>query len=299
MVRRLSLVWLAAAAIWTSSAFARPQDPREIQARKDCLTGNYESGVALLAELFAETENANFIYNQARCYEQSARPEDAINRFREYLRVAKYISAAERSDVDQHIAECRTLQKERDKKAATATGPSPAPVSMGAINAPPPTPAVPMPPAAKPAETLVVPAVTPTIEQVSPIAAPVPPVSAAVVEQPSNPVPTSQGKRLRVAGIVCGAVGLASLGTATYYYARAKSLSDKVSNANPGNPSDFQAGKDAETMQWVLYSIGASAAATGVVLYLLGQSGSAAPASVGMIPIAAPGIAGLSAQGVF
>jgi len=115
--------------IWASSALAQQQDPREVQARKDCLTGKVESGVALLAELFAETGNSNFVYNQARCYEQNTRPEQAISRFREYLRVAKDITAAEKADVEKHIEECRALkaEQERERKAEAAAAIPPAP----------------------------------------------------------------------------------------------------------------------------------------------------------------------------
>ncbi len=51
-------------------------------------------------------------------------------------------------------------------------------------------------------------------------------------------------------------------------------------------------------MQWVFYSVGAGALATGVVLYLLGYS-QATPAQVGLAPILGPRTAGLSARGGF
>jgi hypothetical protein len=130
------------------------KDPRETQAQKDCLTGKVESGVALLAELYANTSNANFIYNQARCYEQNARPADAINRFREYLRVAKNISAEDKADVDHHIDECRSLQAEQEKKVEPTSPPAPASEpnergteSVPTAAAPSPSPPPPKPPA--------------------------------------------------------------------------------------------------------------------------------------------------------
>ena len=108
----------------TASASAQPLDPRETRARTDCLTGKVESGVALLAELFTETGNSNFIYNQARCYEQNNRPADAISRFREYLRVAKGISDEDRLDSERHIAECRQLITDQDSIRHPAEGPT-------------------------------------------------------------------------------------------------------------------------------------------------------------------------------
>ena len=122
MVVRFLIPWIAVITCLSMPAFGRDQDPSEIQARKDCLTGKPEDGVALLADLFAKTGNANFLYNQARCYQQNARPEDAINRFREYLRVAKDVTPAEKADVDKQIEDCRAVQaeqeREKEKKAA-------------------------------------------------------------------------------------------------------------------------------------------------------------------------------------
>jgi hypothetical protein len=105
---------------------------------------------------------------------------------------------------------------------------------------------------------------------------------------------------LRIAGIVCGAAGLASIGTAVYFYTRAASLSDKISSSDAPTSSDYQAGKDAETTQWVFYSVGAAALATGTVLYWLGSSSSAPQqTTTAVAPMVGPGIAGLSAQGTF
>jgi len=93
--------------------------------------------------------------------------------------------------------------------------------------------------------------------------------------------------------------GLASSGTAIYFYTRAVSLSDKVSNSDAPD-SDYRSGKNAETMQWVFYSVGAGALATGTILYLLGWPSSVAgQAATGVTPMLGPGIAGLSAQGTF
>ena len=99
---------------------------------------------------------------------------------------------------------------------------------------------------------------------------------------------------------MCGAAGVASIGTAVYFYTRATSLSDRISGSDAPTSSDYQAGKDAETMQWVFYGVGAAALATGAILYWLGSSSSAsAPTATVVAPIVGPGIAGLSAQGTF
>jgi len=41
--------------------------------------------VDLLAQLFVETGDVNYIYNQGRCYEQNGKFGEAILRFREFF----------------------------------------------------------------------------------------------------------------------------------------------------------------------------------------------------------------------
>jgi hypothetical protein len=48
--------------------------------------------VQLLSELFVSTMDPTFIYDQARCFQQNRRYEDAIARFQEYLRTGKSVS---------------------------------------------------------------------------------------------------------------------------------------------------------------------------------------------------------------
>jgi hypothetical protein len=103
--------------IFAQTALAKSTDPREVQARKDCLTGKVDSGVALLVELFTDTGNPTYIFNQARCYQQNARAADALNTFKEYLRVAKDISPRERTAIDQHMAECRAMLAEHEDRS--------------------------------------------------------------------------------------------------------------------------------------------------------------------------------------
>jgi hypothetical protein len=104
------------------SAFAQ-NDPREAEARKECLAGRYQHGIDLLATLFTETKDPNYIYNQARCYQQNNRPEEAISRFREYLRKAPNLAASEEAEVKGYIRECETLKAEQ-LAAARPTTPS-------------------------------------------------------------------------------------------------------------------------------------------------------------------------------
>ena len=258
------------------STHAAGIEAKERAARKACLSGDYAKGVAILSDLFIDTKDPNFIFNQARCFEQNNRCEEAVSRFREFLRKAGAISPEDKADTEKHIADCQALlgQKAVPEKTASESKTEAAPaVTAATIPAPNPPAVAMLPP-------------TPAPEQI------------AVAAQPAATAPTGRG--LRIAGITCGAVGVASVGTAIYFYTRARSFSDKVAHEVPRLSSDEQAGKNAETMQWVFYGVGAAAIATGTVLYVLGwPSGEASHAAAGFAPMLGPGMAGISAQGAF
>jgi tetratricopeptide (TPR) repeat protein len=88
-------------------------DPRENEARRECLAGRYQRGIDLLAALFTETRDPNHIFNQGRCYEQNNRPEEAISRFREYLRKSPSLAPAEAAEVQTHIRDCEKMKAEQ------------------------------------------------------------------------------------------------------------------------------------------------------------------------------------------
>lgn len=217
-------------------------------------------GIALLAELFVDSGDPNYIYNQARCYEQNHRYEDAISRYREFLKLSPGLSERDRANVQKEIESCQSLL-------------------------PAPAPAV----------------------QVAPVPLPVPaPTSAAPVVDvvSSSPgsapatAPRSEGQGLRIAGIATGAVGLASIGMGIYFYTRASSLSDRLTNSDDPKTSDYRSGKNAVTMQWVFYGVGAAALATGSILYFLGWS-KGESGQTAVAPIIGPSMAGITAQGAF
>lgn len=100
---------------------AKP-DTRMTEVKRACVAGEVDKGVALLAGLYAQTNDPTAIYNQGRCYQQNARPEQAVMKFEEYLRKAKDITPEERAEVERFIAELNA-DIERAKPA-----PAPAPV---------------------------------------------------------------------------------------------------------------------------------------------------------------------------
>lgn len=273
MLRLGFLITLPLILLTAPHVHAAGTEAKERAARKACLSGDYAKGVEILSDLFIDTKDPNYIFNQARCFEQNSRCEEAVSRFREFLRKAPNISADDKADTEKHIADCQALLGTKESTAPKAEAAPPAPAPAAPIVAPSPPPAV-MPPAATAPEQ----------------------VAAADNAAPAaNP-----GRGLRIAGISCGVVGLASVGTGIYYYTQARSYSDKVSGQTIPNPSDESAGKHAQTMQWVFYSVGTAAIATGTVLYVLGwQAADSGRTVTGIAPMLGPGLAGISAQGAF
>jgi hypothetical protein len=262
----------------------------------------------------------------AQAYRRKGDLQRALDLYKNYL--IENPDSPKRSEIEKRI---RALEKEM-KNPARRQIEAPAPVAQPS-EPPPAAPAVVVPappfggfgtdsppnlpgrgspapvatpaPPAEIAQPAPLPSVPAAVEPATPTpsAAPaVAPVASLTEAAPPVPAPetTSSGRGLRVAGIVCGAAGVASIGTAVYFYTRATSLSDRISGSDAPTSSDYQAGKDAETMQWVFYGVGAAALATGAILYWLGSSSSAsAPTATVVAPIVGPGIAGLSAQGTF
>jgi len=218
-----------------------------------------------------------FLFNIGQCYRKLGQNAEALNFFQQYLKKAPPNDPNRR----QVEARLRDIENEARLKAGAAET-APAPLTP-VPNLPPPAPA---PAPASPPATPALPPAAAAVEEAAP-------VSAAA--QPSH-----SGRGLRIAGIACGAAGLASIATAIYYYTQATSLSDRVSNSQTPKASDDQAGRDAETMQWVFYGVGAGALATGALLYWLGWPSTDTGRSLaGVTPMVGPGVAGISAQGVF
>ena len=243
-----------------------------------------------------------FLFNIGQCHRKLGQNQEALNFFREYLKKASP------DDPNRHQVEARvreieaeaTVKAEAAQTATPASTPNPAPIPTPAQTSPSTPLRGPAPEVAPHAPTPAPPIVTAP----PPSATPALPATATSVEQTAQvstaPQPTNSGLGLRVAGIACGAVGLASVGTAIYYYTRARTLSDRVSNSQTPTTSDDQAGRNAATMQWVFYTVGAGALVAGTVLYWLASpSANTGKTLAGVAPMVGPGLAGISAQGAF
>ena len=134
MVATLVAVSLAAA----PARAADKIDIKERKARVECAAGNYAEGVRLLAELWVATSDANWLFNQGRCYEQSGQNDLAVSRFREYLRKAPSLSSEHVEAVNRRIDE---LQRQASNRAA----PAPTVINLVSPAAPPPQTQVPAP----------------------------------------------------------------------------------------------------------------------------------------------------------
>jgi hypothetical protein len=151
--------------------------------------GDFQKGADILTDLFVETNDFVYIYNQARCYQQNNRWEQSISRFREWLRKAKDVSESDRAETERLIADCEASLAKMTPPPVAATPPPPR------VEAPPPAPQ-PAPPGV--------------------LSTPTPPPSDG-----------SRGRGLRVTGIVFAAVGVAAIGTGVGLGLKSSSLSTK------------------------------------------------------------------------
>ncbi|MBN2575721.1 MAG: hypothetical protein JXP73_14235 [Deltaproteobacteria bacterium] len=242
-------------------------DAKERAAKKACMTGDPAKGVAILADLFIDTEDPTYIYNQGRCYEQNSRYEDAIGRFREYLRKATRATAEEKADAEKHIADCQALLGKKEEPARPAA-PVPEPPRPAAALSPEPTRPAPAPVAAAPFPE-------------SPSAKLEPAASVGAVPSPSQ-APGSPGSGLRVAGITTLAIGAAALVGGLAMNLKYNGMIDDLQGEY--DPGTDDSSKTSKTLAIVGYAAGAACLAGGAVLYYLGWR--AGRVSVAPVPVA-------------
>jgi hypothetical protein len=255
----LSISWLSQAEAKSSA------QAQEKAAKKACAAGDYRKGVEILADLYVDTSDTTYIFNQARCYEQNHQWVNAVDRFREYLLKAQNATASDRNDAEKHIADCKRYQDEEQAKNAPPLLPTPVIATVPAV----------APPAPPPAEIAIAPIAT----------SPPPPQE-------------NRGVALRTTGIVVAGVGLATLGAAIALNIKANQLARDASNTQ--NPSTESSQKSYKTGALICYSTGGAALITGGVLYLLGRrNGEERPAAVALLPSWTPGLATITLSGGF
>ena len=243
-------------------ANAQQADPRESQSRSECLAGRFQAGVDLLAQMFVETGDANYIYNQGRCYEQNGKFSEAILRFREFLRKAKNLSADDKTEVNGHINDC---QAELDRRP----GPTP---DTGS--------------GAKPVPT--------TEPEVKTAVSPLP----ADAEDGRGSGLRAGGVVAASAGVAFLAAGIV-LSIETRSIANQVTTDYNTNHIYDRNKDDL--GKLLGQLQWVGYGVGALGLVGGGLLYYFGYQAGHAPASssVSFMPVLLPGGSGAVLQGRF
>jgi hypothetical protein len=241
---------------------------RERLAKKACLSEDPTKGVEILAELYVDTNDITYIFNQGRCFEQARRYEDAIGRFREYLTKGEdHLSDDEKAVAKKHIDTCQSYLPKLEPRSPLV----PEPVSAAPITrAPPPAEVVPEPVAV---------------------------VVATEAQQPDK----NAGSGLRITGILVGSLGVIALGTGVALNLKVNSMSADLEKPNNFNRDTESSRKNYKTMGWIGYGVGAAFLASGTLLYYLGwHSGrhSARP-EVALLPTFAPGTAGALLTGAF
>ncbi len=250
----------------TAPAAAATRQARERLARKACLNGDYAKGVDILSDLFVDTKDPTYIFNQGRCLEQNRRYEDAVARFEEYLRTDKTLSAEDRTAAEKHIAECKSKLPKDQPDSPIQPAPQP--------TAPP----VPLP-------------------------SPESPQPEAVIEAPPAPPPAPARRRwgLLTAGIITGAVGVGGVATGIVFNLKANAAAEDLETKVGAYPAKSDDEKNFRTAAWIGYGVGAACVATGAVLIALGAVKTSPQTStdVALLPAVGPDRVGVSLTGAF
>jgi hypothetical protein len=151
-----------------SSAGADIDNQLEMKARESFAAGRYDDAIESFAKLYAKSLNPIYLRNIGRCFQQKHQPQDAIDKFRDYLAKTKTgknkISADERAEIEGYIKEMEAMRDEQ-ARAAVALPPPPAPTPVTPLPSPmpgAPPPGAPPPTANPPAATLTATAPPPT-----------------------------------------------------------------------------------------------------------------------------------------
>jgi hypothetical protein len=255
--------------------FAQAAEPDGLDAKKRaaktaCLSGDYAKGVALLAEIYVDTNNPIYLFNQGRCFQQNGRYEEAVLRFREYQRKNADAGGSHDTEAEKQIADCLSLleiqkNREAEERAAAASNASPPP---------------PMPP---PAGVGVQP----------PVGVPIPP--------PARPRDSSMPMQKKL-GYAAMGLGVAGGVTSLITYLIGRSALDKAGKLGCSDTlcvgpakDEYNRAQTAVTISNVAGISGAVLLAGGLVLVLTAPSAG----EVAIVPVVGPGLAQLALTGSF
>jgi tetratricopeptide (TPR) repeat protein len=270
-MRSLALLSVFGLLFAAPSARAESHEAQERAAKKACLLGDYAKGVELLTDLYVDTNNPIYIFNQGRCYEQNSRYEQAIGLFREFLRKVSETGKADPSDVasaERHISDCQALLAKQRAAAPSTPTYEPGQPTAGVPSSPNPD-------------------VSGPVDRQQPV--------GSIQESP--PAATSKaGSGLRIAGVVTAAVGGAALVAGVALNLKANSMVGDLQNRY--SSSNYSSSKDYKNLSLVGYGVGIACIAGGAILYTLGWR-AGHQAQVALVPSLTPESAGAAVTGAF
>jgi hypothetical protein len=274
-----------------ANVHAASREARDRAAKRACLNGEPNKGVQILTDLFIDTKDPTYIYNQGRCYEQNSRYEEAIGRFREYIRKVSGTTDADKADIasaEKHIADCENLLGKQGQPPLASGPGTPGPQQQPYPVAP--TGQQPYPGALPPQQ----PYPASAQPQYPGSAYPLGPAGQQPLTSSQANTKSSPGAALRIAGITTMAVGAAGLVTGLVLNLKANSVVNDLQNHY--SDSNLSSSKDYKTGSQICYGIGAGFVVGGAILYVLGlRSGS----QVTMVPHITASSAGAVLQGAF
>lgn len=246
------------------------EEVRERAARKACMAGDFRKGVSILSDLFLDTKDPTYVYNQGRCFEQNGRFGDALLRFEEYLRIAGTLSDDDKAEAQKHIADC---QKRLGRESAPI------------VAASAPTPAAGRTIAGEPIQA----AVAASFQ--SPIYA----------RQTKQQLFADSGSGLRTAGVVVAAVGGLALVAGVAFNLKVNSVARDYETRGGYTRSKESDRATYEALGWGSYGVGAAGVVTGALLYFLGSrpGTDASSSAVAVVPALGAGEAGAVLKGAF
>jgi hypothetical protein len=216
---------LLATFVAASAQAAPTRQAEERAARKACLSGDFMKGVSILSDLFVDTKDVTYLFNQGRCFEQNLRYQEAIGRFQEYLRVGTNLDASDKAAAEKHVADCQALLAKQTGPTAVSAASPPMAVQVGSAVPPAPAPS------------------------------PVP--DSILVQQPKH-APSKSGAGMRTAGLVGAAVGGMVVVGGIILNLKVNSMaSDMESTPGGYSPSKESDRKTFETLSLVSYSLAA------------------------------------------
>jgi hypothetical protein len=291
----------------TPRAFAIDEEVQLTTAEQACLSGNYQRGVEILANLYLATRKPAYLHNQARCYEQNGQNEAAIGRYNEFLRQAKGLPIEKKAELEANII--RLEQKVARQRAVQGQMPSQGPAQAPYYGQQPPVYAPPTAPAASPGPTpdVLPPGAypsypTPTGATRAPVVAP-PAGARASVPDVAAAASSGGNKGLRIAGIVSAATGAGALVVATLSGLSAKDAEKKTEEDTRAmrvyDDKRYQSGTDAAKLSTIGFIAAPVLLGAGAVMYWLGIPSAPEKAALTVTPqVARRGAAGLSVTGV-